>query len=259
MSQSSNQSNQHSLIDTIRDNLAPVHSDGYKFLIPAGLLAVFLWFMLPFSFLAYLALLLAVYIAYFFRDPARVTPMREGLVISPADGRVSSIERIKPPAELGLGSEERLRISIFLSVLDVHINRAPVAGKLVKSIYVPGAFMNAALDKASEENERRSIVIASQPSVSSSSGAGAGHSSGYDIAVVQIAGLIARRIVTFVKEGDSVGKGERFGLIRFGSRVDVFLPPGHGCLVAVGQRAIGGETVLADLASTEPERESRVV
>lgn len=254
MSQSS-QSNQHSLIDTIRDNLAPVHSDGYKFLIPAGLLAAFLWFMLPFSFLAYLALLLAIYVAYFFRDPARVTPMREGLVISPADGRVSSIERIKPPAELGLGSEERLRISIFLSVLDVHINRAPVAGKLVKSIYVPGAFMNAALDKASEENERRSIVIASQPSVAP----GAGPASGYDIAVVQIAGLIARRIVTFVKEGDTVGKGERFGLIRFGSRVDVFLPPGHGCLVAVGQRAIGGETVLADLASSEPEREARVV
>ena len=255
MSQNANQSNSHSLIDTIRDNLAPVHSDGYKFLIPAAIVAAFLWFMLPFSLLAYLALLVAIYIAYFFRDPARVTPLREGLVISPADGRVSSIERIKPPAELGLGSEERLRISIFLSVLDVHINRAPVAGRLVKSIYVPGAFMNAALDKASEENERRSIVITTQPAAS----AGATNSHGYDIAVVQIAGLIARRIVTFVKEGDTIGKGERFGLIRFGSRVDVFLPPGHGCLVAVGQRAIGGETVLADLASTEPEREARVV
>ncbi len=247
------QSNNHSLIDTIRDNLAPVHSDGYTFLIPAALLAAFLWFMLPWSVLAYLALGLAVYVAYFFRDPARVTPMREGLVISPADGRVSSIERIKPPAELGLGSEERVRISIFLSVLDVHINRAPVAGRLVKSIYVPGAFLNAALDKASEENERRSIVISTQPTV------GAAHPASQDIAVVQIAGLIARRIVTFVKEGDSIGKGERFGLIRFGSRVDVFLPPGHGCLVAVGQRAIGGETVLADLASNEPEREARVV
>jgi phosphatidylserine decarboxylase len=256
MSQSP-QSNNHSLIDTIRDNLAPVHSDGYKFLIPAALLAAFLWFMLPFSFLAYLALLIAIYIAYFFRDPARVTPMREGLVISPADGRVSSIERIKPPAELGLGSEERLRISIFLSVLDVHINRAPVAGRLVKSIYVPGAFMNAALDKASEENERRSIVIATQPAAGAA--ASSVHATSQDIAVVQIAGLIARRIVTFVKEGDTIGKGERFGLIRFGSRVDVFLPPGHGCLVAVGQRAIGGETVLADLASNEPEREARVV
>ena len=227
------------------ENMAPVHTDGYKFLIPAGLVAVFLWFMLPFSFIAYLALAIAAYIAYFFRDPPRVTPMREGLVISPADGRVSSIERMMPPAELGLGSDERLRISIFLSVFDVHINRAPVAGRIVKSIYVPGAFLNAALDKASEENERRSIVI-SMPS-------------GQDLACVQIAGLIARRIVTFAKEGATIGIGERFGLIRFGSRVDVFLPPGHGCLVAVGQRAVGGETVLADLKSPEPEREARVV
>jgi phosphatidylserine decarboxylase len=247
MSQSAN----HSLLDTIRDNLAPVHSDGYKFLIPAALVAVFLWFMLPFSIIAYLALVITVYIAYFFRDPPRVTPLREGLVIAPADGRISSIERIKPPAELGLGAEERLRISIFLSVFDVHIQRAPVAGRLAKSIYVPGAFLNAALDKASEENERRSIVIASPT--------GGSTGSGYDIAVVQIAGLIARRIVTFVKEGDPIGKGERFGLIRFGSRVDIYLPPGHGCLVAVGQRAVGGETVFADLASPEAEREARVV
>ena len=227
------------------DNLAPVHSDGYKFLLPAAGVALFLWFMLPFSFLAYLALGIAAYIAYFFRDPARVTPLREGLVVSPGDGRISSIERIKPPAELGLGSEERLRISIFLSVFDVHINRAPVAGRITKSIYVPGAFMNAALDKASEENERRSIVISTP--------------AGQDIAVVQIAGLIARRIVTFAKDGANIGIGERFGLIRFGSRVDVFLPPGRGCLVAVGQRAVGGETVLADLKSEEAEREARVV
>ena len=227
------------------DNIAPVHSDGYKFLLPAAGIALFLWFMLPFSFLAYLALGIAAYIAYFFRDPPRVTPLREGLVVSPGDGRISSIERIKPPAELGLGSEERLRISIFLSVFDVHINRAPVAGRITKSIYVPGAFMNAALDKASEENERRSIVISTP--------------SGQDIAVVQIAGLIARRIVTFAKDGANIGIGERFGLIRFGSRVDVFLPPGRGCIVAVGQRAVGGETVLADLKSEEPEREARVV
>ena len=244
MSQS-NINNRHSLLDTIMDNMAPVHSDGYKFLLPAAGIALFLWFMLPFSFLAYLALGIAAYIAYFFRDPPRVTPLREGLVVSPGDGRISSIERIKPPAELGLGSEERLRISIFLSVFDVHINRAPVAGRITKSIYVPGAFMNAALDKASEENERRSIVISTP--------------SGQDIAVVQIAGLIARRIVTFAKDGANIGIGERFGLIRFGSRVDVFLPPGRGCIVAVGQRAVGGETVLADLKSEEPEREARVV
>ena len=233
----------HSLLETITDNLAPVHPDGYKFVGPAAILAVILWFLLPFSVLAYLSLGLLAYVVYFFRDPARVTPLRDGLVVSPADGKVSSIERIKPPAELGLGLDERLRVSIFLSVLDVHINRAPVAGRVVRSVYVPGKFLNAALDKASEENERRSLVI--------------GTTSGRELAVVQIAGLIARRIVTFVKEGDNLGVGERFGLIRFGSRVDVYLPPGHGCLVAVGQRAIGGETILADLKSPESEREAR--
>ena len=194
--------------------------------------------------LAWLAVLVTAWIAYFFRDPARVTPLREGLVIAPGDGRISAIERVRAPAELGLGDAERVRVSIFLSVFDVHINRAPVAGRIVRSIYVPGSFLNAAVDKASEENERRGLVIAG--------------ADGVEIAVVQIAGLIARRIVTFAKEGDSVGVGERFGLIRFGSRVDLYLPPGHGALVAVGQRAVGGETVLADLKSTEPEREARV-
>ena len=236
-------SNGHSLIETITDNLAPVHSDGYKFVAIASALALVLWFLLPFSFLAYLTLAILAYVAYFFRDPKRVTPLREGLIVSPADGRVSSIERIRPPAELGLGDDERIRVSIFLSVFDVHINRAPIAGRIIRSIYVPGAFLNAALDKASEENERRSLVIRT--------------AAGLDIAVVQIAGLIARRIVTFLNEGDNAGVGERFGLIRFGSRVDVYLPPNIGPLVAVGQRAVGGETVLADLKSTEAEREAR--
>jgi phosphatidylserine decarboxylase len=172
-----------------------------------------------------------------------VTPLRDGLIVSPADGRISAIERVRPPAELGLGDEPRLRVSIFLSVFDVHINRAPVAGRITRSVYVPGSFLNAALDKASEENERRALVIAT--------------AAGVEIGVVQIAGLIARRIVTFAKDGDSVGIGERFGLIRFGSRVDLYLPPGQGVLVAVGQRAVGGETVLADLKSDEAEREAR--
>jgi phosphatidylserine decarboxylase len=233
----------HSLIETITDNLAPVHKDGYKFVAIAGGLALLMWVLIPFSFLAYLALGLLVYVAYFFRDPPRVTPLREGLIVSPADGKVSMIEKVRPPAELGIGHDERLRVSIFLSVLDVHINRAPAAGRITRSVYVAGAFLNAALDKASEDNERRSLVITTPD--------------GGDIAVVQIAGLIARRIVTFVKEGDTVGVGERFGLIRFGSRVDIYLPPGRGCLVAVGQRAIGGETIIADLKSTEPEREAR--
>jgi phosphatidylserine decarboxylase len=183
-------------------------------------------------------------VAYFFRDPDRVTPLREGLVMAPADGKISSIERMRPPVELGLGEAERTRISIFLSVFDVHINRAPVPGQIVRSIYVPGVFLNAALDKASEDNERRALVIST--------------ADGTEVAVVQIAGLIARRIVTFKGEGSSLGVGERIGLIRFGSRVDLFLPPGHGPLVAVGQRAVGGETVLADLKSSEPEREARV-
>jgi phosphatidylserine decarboxylase len=156
---------------------------------------------------------------------------------------VCAIEPVRPPPELGLGEAQRLRVSIFLSVFDVHINRAPVAGRVVRSLYVPGSFLNAASDKASEENERRSIVIDAGPDG--------------EIAIVQIAGLIARRIVTFVAEGDCVGVGQRVGLIRFGSRVDLFLPPGRGTLVAVGQRAVGGETVLADLRSAEQEREAR--
>ena len=187
--------------------------------------------------------LLTVYVTYFFRDPDRVAPLRDGLIISAADGLISSIERVKPPAELGLGDTERVRISTFLSVFDVHINRAPIAGRIKRSIYIPGAFLNAALDKASEENERRALVIET--------------SQGVEIGVVQIAGLIARRIVTFTSEGETVGIGQRFGMIRFGSRVDIYLPPGKGALVAVGQRAVGGETVFADLKSDEAPREAR--
>ncbi|MGE0700055.1 MAG: phosphatidylserine decarboxylase [Hyphomicrobiaceae bacterium] len=231
----------HSIVDSILSSLAPVHRDGHKFVTVAAVLA--LVFFLLYPPLGWLLAVLALFIAYFFRDPERVTPLREGLVVAPADGKVSSIEVVKPPVELGLGAVERLRVSIFLSVLDVHINRSPVAGRIKRSIYVPGAFLNAALDKASEENERRAIIV-EQPD-------------GTEIAVVQIAGLIARRIVTFKGEGESLGIGERFGLIRFGSRVDVYLPPGRTALVAVGQLTIGGETVVADLKSAEPEREAR--
>jgi phosphatidylserine decarboxylase len=229
------------LVDTILDNLAPVHRDGMKFLAAGALVTLLLFLLWP--ALGWIAAILTLYVAYFFRDPDRVTPLRDGLVIAPADGRISAIEKVVPPAELGLGDAERLRISIFLSVLDVHINRSPVAGRIVRSLYVPGAFLNAALDKASEENERRALVIQT--------------ASGVEIGVVQIAGLIARRIVTFAREGDGIGQGERFGLIRFGSRVDTYLPPGKTALVAVGQLAVGGETVLADLKSSEPEREAR--
>lgn len=234
-------SERHSLIDTITDSIVPVHNDGYKFLAMGAGVSLLLFLLWP--PLAWIAVLITAWIAYFFRDPARVTPLRDGLVVAPGDGRIAAIERVRPPVELGLGDVERKRVSIFLSVFDVHINRSPVAGRISRSIYVPGSFLNASLDKASEENERRALVITT--------------ASGDEIAVVQIAGLIARRIVTFAKEGDSVGIGERFGLIRFGSRVDLYLPPEHGALVAVGQRAIGGETVLADLKSSELEREAR--
>ncbi len=234
-------SERHGLIETIADGIVPVHSDGYKFLaIGAGITLLLFWLFPP---LAWLMALLTAWVAYFFRDPPRVTPLREGLIVAPADGVISAIERVRPPAELGLGDGARIRISTFLSVFDVHINRAPVAGRIARSVYVSGRFLNAALDKASDENERRALVIATD--------------SGAEIGVVQIAGLIARRIVTFAHEGDDVGIGERFGLIRFGSRVDLYLPPEHGALVAVGQRAIGGETVMADLKSGELEREAR--
>jgi phosphatidylserine decarboxylase len=235
-------STRHSLFDTISDSVVPVHPDGFKFLAIGAGICLLLFLLWP--PVAWLAVLATAWVAYFFRDPPRVTPLRDGLVIAPGDGRVAAIEHVRAPVELGLGEAERVRVSIFLSVFDVHINRAPVAGRIARSIYVPGSFLNAAADKASEENERRGIVIAA--------------ADGVEIAVVQIAGLIARRIVTFVQEGDSVGVGERLGLIRFGSRVDLYLPPGHGALVAVGQRAVGGETVLADLKSDEPEREARV-
>ena len=230
-----------SLIDTITDTIVPVHPDGYKFLaIGAGVCLLFFFLYPP---LAWIAVLITAWIAYFFRDPPRVSPLRDGLVLAPGDGRVSAIEKVKPPAELGLGDAERLRVSIFLSVFDVHIQRAPVAGRIVKAIYTPGAFVNAALDKASEDNERRSLVIQT--------------TAGTEIAVVQIAGLVARRIVSFVAEGETLGVGQRFGLIRFGSRVDVFLPTSVKPLACLGQRAIAGETVLADLTSTEAQREGR--
>lgn len=234
-------SERHGLIDTIFDSLAPVHPDGHKFIAIGAALTLLLFLLFP--PLGWIVALITAWIVYFFRDPARVTPMRPGLVVSSADGRISSIDKVVPPAELGMGPEPRVRISTFLSVFDVHINRAPVSGKITRSLYIPGLFLNAALDKASEDNERRALVITM--------------TDGTEIGVVQIAGLVARRIVTFSAAGDSIVAGERFGLIRFGSRVDIYLPPGKGPLVSVGQRAIAGETVFADLASPESEREAR--
>lgn len=234
-------SERHGILETIFEQMAPVHADGHKF-IAIGAAATLLFFVL-WPPVGWLLALVTAWIVYFFRDPPRVTPLRDGLVVSAADGRISGIEAVKPPAELALGPEDRVRISTFLSVFDVHINRSPVAGKIIRSVYVPGAFFNAALDKASEENERRAIVVQT--------------ARGSEIGVVQIAGLVARRIVTFSNEGDNLRAGQRFGLIRFGSRVDIYLPPGKVALVSVGQRVVGGETIFADLDSNEPEREAR--
>ncbi|MBV9702304.1 MAG: phosphatidylserine decarboxylase, partial [Methylobacteriaceae bacterium] len=194
------------------------------------------WLWAP---LGWIAAFLTIWCAYFFRDPQRVTPWRDGLVISPADGVVSFVGNASPPPELGLGDRPLPRVSIFMSVFDCHVNRAPVAGRITKVAYKPGLFLNADLDKASEDNERNGLVIETDE-------AGFG--------VVQIAGLVARRIVTFVREGQTIGMGDRFGLIRFGSRVDVYMPEGTRVLVGHGSRTIGGETVLADLKSTELQR-----
>lgn len=228
-------------LDGVTELLVPVHRDGHKFVAAAGLLTIVFWYIWP--TLGWLLAFLTLWIAYFFRDPDRVTPLREGLVIAPADGRIIAIDRVKPPVELGLGDAARVRVSTHISIFDVHVNRAPVPGRVARSIYVPGAFLSASLDKASEENERRALIVETP--------------TGDEIAVVQIAGQVARRIITFVHEGDSVGVGQRFGIIRFGSRCDVYLPPGKAAHVAVGQRAVAGETVLADLNSDEGEREAR--
>lgn len=226
---------QRSLLDTIMSVLTPVHKDGYKF-IAAFAVGAFVLSRIS-EPLGWAGVIATAWCAYFFRDPERFPPENANLVVSPADGRVSAIETVPVPQELDLDGETRTRISVFLSVFDVHINRAPVAGRIAKMVYVPGKFLNAELDKASEENERQCLTLET--------------GSGKRVGCVQIAGLVARRIVTFVSEGTTLELGERFGLIRFGSRTDIYLPPGCEPLVRLGQRAIGGETVLADLSDTK--------
>jgi phosphatidylserine decarboxylase len=226
------------MLDTLASVLSPPHRAGLPFIAAAAVAALVLGFFS--STLMWLGIAAALFCAYFFRDPARVTPARAGLVVAPADGRVVSVAEAVPPAELGLGPEPRWRVAIFLSVLDVHVNRSPVDGTVSRIAYHPGKFLNAADDKASDENERNGLALAM--------------ADGRTVGVVQIAGLIARRIVCEVKEGQALAAGQRFGLIRFGSRTDVYLPPGVVPLVAEGQRMVGGETVVADLLSSEPPR-----
>jgi phosphatidylserine decarboxylase len=230
-----------SVLASIRSQLVPVHREGYPFVggfALASLILFLLW-----TPLGWVGTALTIWCALFFRDPVRVTPVREGIVVAPADGRIAQVANAVPPVELELGARSLPRISIFMSVFNCHVNRSPVAGRIETIIYRPGAFVSADLDKASEDNERNSFVIA----------AGSAR-----IAVVQIAGLVARRIVCFVRKGTTVGVGERIGMIRFGSRVDVYLPEGVRPLVAEGQIAVAGETVIADLRSADRERTFRV-
>lgn len=221
--------------------IKPMHPEGRRFVglfFAATLLLWWIW-----SPLGWIGLGLTIWCYYFFRDPQRSVPQREGLIVSPADGVVSLIERAVPPKELELGAAPLMRVSVFMSVFNCHVNRAPISGRLKRMVYSPGKFLNASLDKASEDNERNGLVIEM--------------ADGRDLGVVQIAGLVARRIVPFVAEGQGLRTGERFGLIRFGSRLDVYLPDGVAPLVALGQTMVAGETVLADLESTDPARPGR--
>ncbi|MHA3913240.1 phosphatidylserine decarboxylase [Halovulum sp. GXIMD14793] len=221
--------------------LKPMHPEGWRFVgIFAVITLALFWLWGP---LGWVGLLLTIWCYYFFRDPVRQVPQRDGLIVSPADGVVSMIEQATPPAELEVQSGPLTRISVFMSVFNVHVNRTPTDGVLKRMVYKPGKFFNAALDKASEDNERNSLVLTLPD--------------GRSLIVVQIAGLVARRILPFVKEGDALVTGQRFGLIRFGSRLDIYLPNDVAPLVAVGQTMIAGETVLADLSLSEPPRPVR--
>lgn len=221
-----------SVAESIRKTFVPIHREGYPFI--AAFAAATLVLGLFSGTLFWIGLILTAWCTYFFRDPPRVTPLDDRLVVSPADGIVSLVGPAVPPKELGLGGDELLRISVFMNVFSCHVNRAPVRGRIARIEYRPGKFMNAELDKASVENERNGLVIDSPHG---------------PVAAVQIAGLVARRIVCWVETGGNVGVGERIGLIRFGSRVDVYLPAGATPRVAVGQTTVAGETVLADFGS----------
>ncbi len=221
--------------------LKPMHPEGRRFVAIFAAIAVLLFLLSP--ILGWIGVALTVWCYYFFRDPKRVTPTRDGLIVSPADGIVSLIETAIPPPELGMSAEPLTRVSVFMNVFNCHVNRAPIAGRIKAIAYRPGKFFNASLDKASADNERNSLCIEI--------------ADGREVAVVQIAGLVARRIVCFVADGQAVQTGERFGLIRFGSRLDIYLPDGVQPMVALGQTMIAGETVVADLASGEPARATR--
>ncbi|MCA1655195.1 MAG: phosphatidylserine decarboxylase [Pseudonocardiaceae bacterium] len=230
------------IVALTRSVVPPVHPAGRPFALGAAGAAVVLRRLS--RRLGVVGFVLAGLVAWFFREPKRVAPSRAGVVVAAADGTVSHVVLAEPPAELGLPTGERLRISVFLSVFDVHVQRAPAAGVVSRLVYRPGKFLSADLDKASEDNERNSLLLTTQD--------GTG---GQEVVVVQIAGLIARRIVCQVAEGDKVGAGQTYGLIRFGSRVDIYVPVDSRVLVEPGQRTIGGETVVAELPDGPPRTE----
>jgi phosphatidylserine decarboxylase len=223
-----------SLYNTIRNTIVPVHKEGYPFVLGFFVASLVLgWLFKP---LFWVGLILTLWCAYFFRDPERMTPQDDDLVISPADGKVSGVQMTTPPAELNLGYEPMLRISIFMNVFDCHVNRSPMRGRIQSITYREGSFLNAELDKASEQNERNGLVVETRHG---------------QVGVVQIAGFVARRILCFVHPNEPIDAGERIGLIRFGSRVDVFLPAGAAARVSLGQKAVAGETVLAEFGSAK--------
>ncbi|MCZ8332859.1 MAG: phosphatidylserine decarboxylase [Rhodobacteraceae bacterium] len=222
--------------------IKPMHREGIRFVAAfAAVTLVLFWIWDP---LGWVGVGLTVWCYYFFRDPKRAVPTNAGLMVSPADGVVSLIERAVPPPELGMGPEALMRVSVFMSVFNCHVNRAPIAGRVSEIAYRPGKFLNASLDKASVDNERNSIRI--------------DMADGRSIAVVQIAGLVARRILCFAVKGQELRTGERFGLIRFGSRLDIYLPDGVEPQVALGQTCVAGETVIATLGQASPQRIARM-
>ncbi len=222
-------------MSTFRQTIPPLHPEGHRFVaIFAGVTAGFFFLYQP---LGWVGVILTLWCAYFFRDPTRLVPDGDDLILAPADGVISLISEVPVPAELEAGEELRWRVSVFMNVFNVHVNRVPTNGIIRKLHYVPGKFINAELDKASDDNERQLVLLE--------------RTGGDTIAFVQIAGLIARRIVCYLQEGEQVSRGERFGLIRFGSRVDVYLPEGMTPLVVVGQKTVAGETILAGTGSGE--------
>lgn len=230
------------LLELLQKGIPPIHKEGHVFVFIFAAVSLVMGLIYePFGWLGAVATLWCV---YFFRDPARAIPEGGGLIISPADGLIQKIEKAAPPAELGLGETEVNRISIFLNVFNVHVNRIPISGDVYELNYRPGKFLSANLDKASEENERQAVVITTEGDK--------------QVVCVQIAGLIARRIICDLTEGQKVTTGERYGIIRFGSRVDVYLPEGVNPLVVAGQTAIGGETILADLEGNLAARSGRI-